>query len=1024
MNNDDIEVLVQPQTFQALPDIKIILELISKGGSLQETLTTLVEYIEANGSEMVCSILLLDNENRLRHGAAPNLPEDYIRNINGTKIGPNEGSCGAAAYRNQQIVVSDIATDPLWKDYKGLALKHELRACWSTPIRSSTGTVLGTFAIYYHKPCKPSDFHKLLIEQAVYLAAIAIEHTRFKQNLRESEQESHHLRVQLAEAIESLTDGFALYDAEDRLVMCNSQFREIYQESADLLQPGQRFEDHIRISAYRGQVAEAVGREEEWVQERVKQHQNPEGSYRQRRGNGRWLLISEQKTVEGGIAGVRTDITHQVLFEEELRASFNLIESIRKLLSQYITDSNPDKVFEDLLQTLLRTSGSEYGFIGEVVQAEVGPPCLKTRANMKASRNETSQAVDTYESSLEREFLHLETLFDQIMTTGEAVISNQPAEDTRLGNLSHNHATGGMKSFLGLPIYSQGTLIGVAGIANRPAGYDEKLVEFMKPLLVTGGTLLRAYRNEIKRIQNESALRISEERFSKIFHLNPMGKVMINFNTAKLIDVNKAFLKTTQYLRGEVIGKTMNELNLYAEPAHWNELVSIVRENGLVYDQESMLRIKSGEKRSMQCAAWLIETVEEPLLLVMFKDLTEQKQANELNRQLQIQLQHSQKMKAIGQLAAGVAHEFNNILVGINLNAELMLLTPEDKIPEAFRSPLTDIIKSGERAADLVKQMLAFGRKKEPNTSWIDMNAMLTGSQRMFQRILGESILLELDLDANTKPVWADEAVVEQALVNLVVNARDAMPEGGHLKIGTQNVVFSEEHVSNVFDTLPGDYSLLTVTDNGCGMSPETVEQIFEPFFTTKPAEMGTGLGLSTVFRDIASHSGFIAVESQLGEGTEFRIYLPQYQGKTVIEKSAARTPSQRHPAGGSESILVCDDEETVLSAVSALLEALGYTVVKASGPVQAIEAAKSHIGKISLLLTDFNMPEMNGKQLAKKLTQQDPDLKVIYLSGVAEDIPPSSAGNHIEIIQKPAKMKILSQKIRMVLDGTVDRES
>tara|TARA_R110002095_G_scaffold210061_1_gene197037 strand:- start:101 stop:3175 length:3075 start_codon:yes stop_codon:yes gene_type:complete len=1024
MDEDDFELLLQPQTFQTLPDIKIILELISKGGSLQETLTTLVEYIEANSDEMVCSILLLDSEKRLRHGAAPNIPEEYIRKIDGVKIGPSVGSCGTAAYLNQQIVVSDIATDPLWKDYKGLALIHDLRACWSTPIRSSTGTVLGTFAIYYHKPCQPSKFHKLLIEQAVYLAAIAIEHTRFKQNLQESEQESHQLRVQLAEAIESLTDGFALFDAVDRLVMCNSQYREIYQEVADLLVPGQRFEDIIRSSAYRGQIAEAVGREEEWVQERVKQHRNPQGSYRQQLGNGRWLLISEQKTAEGGIAGVRTDVTRQVLYEQELRTSFHLIESIRKLLSQYITDSNPDKVFEDLLQTLLATSGSEYGFIGEVLQAEVGPPCLKTRANMKASRNAASQEFDTYHPALEREFLHLETLFDQIMTSGEAVISNQPAGDLRLGNLSYNHATDGMKSFLGLPIYSQGTLIGVAGIANRPAGYDEKLVEFMKPLLVTGGTLLRAYRNENNRIQNENALRISEERFSKIFHLNPMGKVMINFNTAKLIDVNEAFLKTTQYLREEVIDKTMNELDLYADPAHWDDLVGIVRQSGVVYAQESTLQIKNGEKRSIQCAAWLIETVEEPLLLVMFKDLTEQRQTDELNRQLQIQLQHSQKMKAIGQLAAGVAHEFNNILVGINLNAELMLLTPEDKIPEPFRSPLKDIIKSGERAADLVKQMLAFGRKKEPNTSWIDLNQLITDSKRMFQRILGESILLELVLDGNTSPVWADEAVIEQALVNLVMNARDAMPEGGNLKIGTQNVVFSAEHVSSEFDTLPGAYSLFRVTDSGCGMSPETVEQIFEPFFTTKPAEMGTGLGLSTVFRDISSHGGFIAVESQLGEGTEFRVYLPQYQGKTVVKKNAAETPAQQHPAGGSETILVCDDEETVLFAVSALLESLGYSVVKASGPVQAIEAAKSHVGKISLLLTDFNMPDMNGKQLAKKLTQQDPDLKVIYLSGVAGDIPHSSAGNHIEIIQKPAKMKILSQKIRMVLDGTVDRES
>ncbi|MCA9016220.1 MAG: response regulator, partial [Planctomycetaceae bacterium] len=419
-------------------------------------------------------------------------------------------------------------------------------------------------------------------------------------------------------------------------------------------------------------------------------------------------------------------------------------------------------------------------------------------------------------------------------------------------------------------------------------------------------------------------------------------------------------------------------------------------------------------------SAWLIENAEEPLLLLMIKDMTEQKQARELNRQLQIQLQHSQKMKAIGQLAAGVAHEFNNILVGINLNAELMLLTPENEIPETFRGPLKDIQKSGERAAELVKQMLAFGRKKEPNTAWVDLNLLISENRNILQRILGEGITLNLELNPNTNPVWADEAEIEQALMNLVVNARDAMPEGGTLCISTRNVEYSEDHVSCELNRLPGAYSQLSVKDNGCGMSSETVEQIFEPFFTTKPAAMGTGLGLSTVFRDISNAGGFISVESQLGEGTEFRIYLPQHQGKTVKNKSVEAKSPQRHVVGGGETILVCDDEAMVLSAVSALLEALGYNVIRASGPEEAIEAAISHVGKISLLLTDYNMPKMNGRQLAKQLTQLDPEMKVIYLSGMARDIPDFSNADQIEVIQKPAKLGVLSQKIRTVLDGGV----
>ncbi|MCA9014911.1 MAG: GAF domain-containing protein, partial [Planctomycetaceae bacterium] len=200
--------------------------------------------------------------------------------------------------------------------------------------------------------------------------------------------------------------------------------------------------------------------------------------------------------------------------------------------------------------------------------------------------------MHTEQTCLGLELLNLETLLDHMMTSGDAVISNQPAVDSRLGGLSPRHTVDNMKSFLALPIYSQGDLIGVAGIANRPAGYDQQHVDFLKPLLVTGGTLLRAYRNEVRRKRNENALRISEERFSKVFHLNPMGKAIININTGKLIDVNESFLNTIQYAREEVIGKAINELNLYADPGVWDEIVRVVLQTGLVYDQETMLCIK------------------------------------------------------------------------------------------------------------------------------------------------------------------------------------------------------------------------------------------------------------------------------------------------------------------------------------------------------------------------------------------------------------------------------------------------
>jgi two-component system, cell cycle sensor histidine kinase and response regulator CckA len=1003
----------------ALPDVKIILELISKGVSLEDTLNALVDYIESNSQGIICSVLLLDEEGlKLRHCAAPSLPEDYTNNIDGLEIGPDVGSCGTAAYKNKTVIVTDIANDPLWTNFKELALKHDLRACWSTPIPSSTGAVLGTFAIYSRNPGSPSTFYNLLLEQAIYLAAIAIEHGRATENLRKSEKKSNQLRNQLTEAIESLTEGFALYDSEDRLVMCNAKYLEIYNHSADLLVPGQKFEDHIRISAYRGQVPEAIGQEEEWIRKRVKQHQDPQGTYRQKLSNGRWLLISEQKTDEGGIIGVRTDITKQILFEEELKTSLNLIESIRRLLSQYMIESNPDKVFEDLLETMLGISKSSFGFMAEILKTKKGTPYLRTRAIKNFSWPDEIQKFHLEQISLGREHFNLDTLFEHILNTDEAVISTEPSEDLRLGNLAQNQSDININSFLGLPVYFQEEMIGIVCIANRPEGYDERFVKFIRPLLVTFGTILRAYKNEVIRKDNENALRISEERFSKVFSLNPMAQFIVNLDTAKLLDVNDTFLKITQHSKEEIIGKTIQDISLCADPVCWYEMIDEVKTEGLAYDKDSAIRTKYGEIRSIKCSSWLLETVNEPILLAMFKDITEQKQAEEINEQLQFQLRHSQKMKAIGQLTASVAHEFNNILVGINLNTELMLMNSENEIPEEFLGPLNDIKKSGDRAADLISQMLAFGRKKKPDKSWFNVNALITDSQRMLEQILGKMIELSTDLDPDVKPVWADEAEIEQALMNLVLNARDAMSEGGALTLTSRNLNIEEDNVSVESNLSPGSYLQLSVVDSGCGMSPETMEQIFLPFFTTKPAKKGTGLGLSTAYRDIVNNGGLLTVESQIGKGTNFRIYLPQERKKTVKNISDQSATSTNASINGTETILLCDDEETVLSTVTALLKSLGYTIISASDPTEAIEIGISYPGTISLLLTDFNMPQMNGQQLAKKITQLRPEIKVIYLSGFAGEVLDVTEGEKVEIIQKPTNIGTLSLKIRKVLDA------
>ena len=394
-------------------------------------------------------------------------------------------------------------------------------------------------------------------------------------------------------------------------------------------------------------------------------------------------------------------------------------------------------------------------------------------------------------------------------------------------------------------------------------------------------------------------------------------------------------------------------------------------------------------------------------------DVTEQRLVEE-------QLRHTQKMEAVGQLAAGVAHEFNNLLFGILGSAEIILATQEGELPEHLERPLRDIKKCGRRGATLTKQLLSFARKKKPEISQFDINQVVGELDGVIQRMITETITLETDLAPDLPPLEADRGEIEQALLNLARNARDAMPDGGKLTIRTAIEQLDEARVSTYPLAGPGPYVQLSVADTGCGMPAETVKRIFEPFFTTKPVGKGTGLGLSTVFADVTKHGGIIEVDSHEGEGTVFHIYLPSAEQPVDAGSDDAARSADAYP-GGTETILVVDDDEVVLDSGVFLLEMRGYNVIRALGAPEAIEAATAHDGPIDLLLTDVTMPEMNGWELSKKLIAQRSNMKVIFMSGYAEDVLKAGAaeGERIEFLEKPPEGDSLFRRIREVLDAT-----
>jgi signal transduction histidine kinase/ActR/RegA family two-component response regulator len=390
-----------------------------------------------------------------------------------------------------------------------------------------------------------------------------------------------------------------------------------------------------------------------------------------------------------------------------------------------------------------------------------------------------------------------------------------------------------------------------------------------------------------------------------------------------------------------------------------------------------------------------------------FRDITQA-------RQLEAQLRQSQKMEAIGQLAGGVAHDFNNILSSLMMQTDLIEMA--EFVPAEIAEGMVQIRADATRAAQLTRQLLLFSRRQVMQTCLLDLNGVVTNLAKMLQRIIGEDVRLHLNLHAVPLMTRIDAGMVEQMLMNLAVNARDAMPKGGRLSIETSEKIVTEE-VSLHPDARPGRYVCFSVSDTGTGIPPEILPQIFEPFFTTKEAGKGTGLGLATVFGIVKSHQGWLKVENNPGQGVTFRIFLP---ASPITAAEAAQTEDKPKPKGGKETILLVEDEAGVRKTIHALLERHGYDVVAAANGIEALDLYLAHTRKVALVLTDLVMPGgMTGHELGRQLQSRQSNLKIIFMSGYSPEI----AGRQLELrpgenfIQKPFAANRLLETIRRGID-------
>lgn len=509
---------------------------------------------------------------------------------------------------------------------------------------------------------------------------------------------------------------------------------------------------------------------------------------------------------------------------------------------------------------------------------------------------------------------------------------------------------------------------------------------------------------EIKR--NEQALRRSEARYRSLVQSSVYGIYRSSLE-GRFLDVNPALTTMLGYASAEEVLLLDPERDVFDHPEEHQRLIAEFRRTGRMDGFEVKWKRKDGSCITVRISGRAVSSADEPadVLEAIAEDITER-------RVLEDQFRQAQKMEAVGRLAGGVAHDFNNLLMVISGYTEVMLSTldPRDPLYDKGRA----IQQAADRATTLTRQLLAFSRKQLLELKVVDVNAIVKDMERLLRPLIGEDVELSTSLAPEAVHTRADAGQLEQVLMNLVVNAKDAMVSGGKLTIQTQRIIVDENHRRGQTFIRPGNYVVLSVSDTGMGMDKETQSRIFEPFFTTKEKGKGTGLGLSTVYGIVKQSGGYVMVQSEKGNGTTLNIYLPRVEDEADLNTIPAPSAAQ----GGSETVLLVEDEESVRQLVRETLQTRGYRVIEAENGEAGLFAAAETKGKIDIVITDVVMPGMGGRELVKRLAATRPETKVLYLSGYTEDaiVNDGTIEGGAAFLQKPFTLQNLSRKVREVL--------
>lgn len=525
-------------------------------------------------------------------------------------------------------------------------------------------------------------------------------------------------------------------------------------------------------------------------------------------------------------------------------------------------------------------------------------------------------------------------------------------------------------------------------------------VEELDHLVATRTRSLQAANEELQR---------SEERFAKAFRHSPVPLVLANATDWRFVDANENFLQLTAFQREKLIGRQPGDLNFFSDSALEREIRDSISAKRPIRNRQVEFHAPDGRIFTALVSAEPLNLQNQPHALLSLQDITER-------IHIENQLQQAQKMEAVGQIAAGVAHDFNNLLAVIQGHAELQM--SDGHQDQSLRESLQAISQAANRAASLTRQLLAFSRKQMLQPQALDLAGVLNNLGNMLRPIVGEEIQLQIHCAENLPPVLVDPTNLEQVVINLAVNARDAMPHGGPLTIAASLALVDEQHKARQPDAVLGTFIKLSVADKGLGMDAAVRRKIFEPFFTTKAIGKGTGMGLAAVYGIVKQHQGWIEVESQPGAGSEFAVFLPLAQNQPAVTTQSGTEFVNAKPMQ-PRKILVVEDETPVREMAAKIFKRLGHEVITAENGPEALKLWPQHRGKIDLLFTDMRMPGgMSGRELAESLLRDSPAMRVIYCTGYSVDFsnPEINLVEGVNLLLKPFNATALTHVLKKAL--------